>query len=75
VEAIDTPIGSIPTPDSLDMTGLDLSDAVLQELLRVDRTEWLKEVEDIRAFFATFNDRLPHALGDEADALKRRLTT
>src|SRR5512138_2848674 len=40
VDAIDTPIGHVPTPDSLDMTGLQLSDAVLQELLRVDRAEW-----------------------------------
>ncbi len=75
VDAIATPIGHIPTPDSLDMTGLDLSPAVTQELLRVDRAEWLKEVEDIREFFATFNDRLPHALRDEADSLHRRLMT
>ena len=47
----------------------------LQELLRVDRTEWLKEVEDVQVFFATFNDRLPHALRDEADSLHRRLLT
>jgi len=74
-DAIATPIGYVPTPDGLDMTGLDLSDAVVKELLRVDRQEWLAEVEDIRAFFATFNDRIPHALQDEADSLQRRLMT
>jgi phosphoenolpyruvate carboxykinase (GTP) len=73
VDAIATPIGHIPALDSLDMTGLDMSPSVTQELLRVDRTEWLQEVEDIRAFFATFNDRLPHALRDEVDSLHRRL--
>jgi phosphoenolpyruvate carboxykinase (GTP) len=74
-EAIATPIGHVPTPDSLDMTGLDLSPAVMQELLRVDRQEWLGEVQDVRNFFSTFNNRVPHALEDEIDSLQRRLMT
>ncbi|HON68381.1 MAG TPA: phosphoenolpyruvate carboxykinase domain-containing protein, partial [Phycisphaerae bacterium] len=74
-DAIATPIGYVPTLDSLDMTGLHLSPAVLQELLRVDRQEWLEEVESIRQFFDTFDGRIPHALRDEVDALQRRLLT
>jgi len=73
VDAIATPIGHIPTAGSLDMTGLDLSDSVMQELLRVDRTEWLKETDDVQSYFSTFGDRMPHALRDEADSLRRRL--
>jgi len=75
VDGVATPIGYVPTPESLDMTGLELSPAVMDELLRVDRDEWLKEIELIREFFGKFNDRLPHALRDEADSLHRRLTT
>ena len=74
-EAIATPIGYIPEPDALDMTGLDLSPGVMQELLRVDRDEWSREVQQVREFFSLFGDRLPHALRDETDSLARRLTT
>ena len=70
-----TPIGYVPTPDSLDLTGLNLTEEVLQELLTVDREAWLKETQDIEEFYKRFNDKLPHALQDELASLKRRLTT
>jgi phosphoenolpyruvate carboxykinase (GTP) len=70
-----TPIGYVPTPDSLDLTGLNLTEEVLQELLTVDREAWLKETQDIEEFYKTFNEKLPHALRDELASLKRRLTT
>ena len=72
-EAVATPIGYVPTPDSLDMTGLDLPPKVMEELLSVDRQAWLQEVNSIKEFFATFGDRLPHALEDEHESLHRRL--
>jgi len=74
-DAVASPIGYLPTPGSLDLTGLDLSPNVVEELLRVDRKEWLGEVADIREFFKKFGDRLPHALEDELDSLERRLST
>ncbi len=74
-EATATPIGYIPTPDSLDLTGLNLTDEVLQELLTVDREAWLRETQDIEEFYKKFNNKLPHALRDELESLKRRLTT
>ncbi len=73
-EAQATPIGYVPTPDSLDLTGLTLSQAVIDELLSVDVAAWKEEVAAIRKFFATFGDRMPHALIDELDSLERRLT-
>jgi phosphoenolpyruvate carboxykinase (GTP) len=74
-EAVATPVGYVPTPESLDLGGLDLPEGVLQELLTVDRKAWLQETEDISEFFEKFNDRLPHALRDELDSVKRRLAT
>ena len=73
-EAIATPIGFIPTPDSLDLTGLELPPKVIEELLRVDRQQWLEEADSVAEFFAQFDDRLPHALVDELESLRRRLT-
>jgi phosphoenolpyruvate carboxykinase (GTP) len=68
-----TPIGYVPLPQSLDRTRLDISDGILEDLLHVDAGAWQQEVKDIREFFGTFGDRLPHALEDELDSLERRL--
>jgi phosphoenolpyruvate carboxykinase (GTP) len=68
-----TPIGFVPTKESLDLSGLDLPDKTVEKLLKVDPDTYLCEVQDIRQFFEKFGDRLPHALVDEADALERRL--
>jgi len=73
-DAVPTPIGYVPTPGSLDLTGLTLSEKVIEELLAVDPAEWRQEVESIREFFKQFGERLPHALIDELDSLDRRLT-
>ena len=35
-EAVDTPIGRVPAAGAIDTTGLDISDAVMDELLSVD---------------------------------------
>ena len=59
-EAAATPIGYVPTADSLDLTGLGLPRTMMEELLRVDNEEWLKETDGITEFFKKFGDRLPH---------------
>jgi len=67
-----TPIGYVPTQDALDMTGLNLSKGVMKELLSVDPDAWLKEADDIEAFFDTLGPRLPWELRNELEALRRR---
>ena len=73
-EAEETPIGLIPSKGALNVEGLDLSDADLDELLKVDSTDWRNEVPLIREHFATFGDRLPPELAQEIDDLERRLS-
>jgi phosphoenolpyruvate carboxykinase (GTP) len=72
-EAIETPVGYVPTPESLDTSGLDLSEDDLRQVLRVDVDEWRAEVPDINAWFERFGDKLPGVLWAELDALKARL--
>ncbi|MHB1585084.1 MAG: phosphoenolpyruvate carboxykinase (GTP) [Acidimicrobiales bacterium] len=72
-EAVETPIGLVPAPGSIDIEGLDVSKEDLEELLRVDADEWRAEVPLIRQHYATFGDRLPEALADALDDLERRL--
>jgi phosphoenolpyruvate carboxykinase (GTP) len=73
--ATETPVGAVPTPDSLNLDGLALSRADLQTLLRVDRDEWADEVPEIRSFFDRFGDRLPAELRQNLDALAHELST
>lgn len=71
--AVETPIGRVPAPGALDISGLDLSSEELQELFRVDRDPWLSEVANIRSFYEIFGSRLPRQLKEELDALQSRL--
>jgi len=72
-EAVDTPIGRLPAPGSLDVSGLDLTQAQLDLLLTVDTEIWRKEAALVPAFYERFGDRLPAALWAELEALKARL--
>jgi phosphoenolpyruvate carboxykinase (GTP) len=72
-EANETPIGAVPTAAGLNTEGLALSDATIAELLEVDDAAWRGELPDIEAHYATFGDRLPPALRDELEELRRRL--
>jgi phosphoenolpyruvate carboxykinase (GTP) len=68
-----TPIGYMPSNDAIDRTGLDVSEADMAELLKVDKDEWLKEIASIREHYAKFGDRLPQELVKQLDALEERL--
>ncbi|MHB1485988.1 MAG: phosphoenolpyruvate carboxykinase (GTP) [Acidimicrobiales bacterium] len=72
-KALDTPIGLVPTPGSIQTEGLDIQSGDLDKLLEVNVDEWLDEVPSIQAHFAQFGDRLPAALGDELAGLVKRL--
>ncbi|MBO0827082.1 MAG: phosphoenolpyruvate carboxykinase (GTP) [Streptosporangiales bacterium] len=72
-DARDTAIGRLPTTESLDVSGLDLDDAALAELLDVDREAWRVEAAKIPDHFATFGDHLPPELTAEYEALVNRL--
>jgi len=72
-KAHQTPIGNLPTLDSLDLAGLNLSAESVSQLLSVDVTGWKKEADDIAAYYAKFGDRLPGALRQQLDELRKRL--
>ena len=72
-KAVDTPIGRLPAPDALDLIGLTVQPAALDELLRVDIDGWLAEVPLIREHFERFGDKLPDGLYQELNQLEERL--
>jgi phosphoenolpyruvate carboxykinase (GTP) len=72
-EAVKTAIGYMPTEGAIDTTGLDVSDADMQELLKVNNDEWLREVESIKEHYAKYGSKLPAELKKQLDALEARL--
>jgi phosphoenolpyruvate carboxykinase (GTP) len=72
--AVETPIGHVPTPDALDVTGLDLTQDDVEAVLRVDVDEWKAEIPQVTEWFEKFGDKLPGVLWAELDALKARLS-
>ncbi len=71
--AVDSPIGSLPGEGALNVDGLELDEAALTELFRVDPVAFEAEADDIEAFFATFGDRMPVELMRQLTLLRDRL--
>ena len=69
----ETPIGNVPTPDALDMTGLDLAPGVMEELLKVNPEDWRDEADEVKAFFDGLGPSMPSELCNELKALRHRL--
>jgi phosphoenolpyruvate carboxykinase (GTP) len=71
--AVETPVGHVPTPDSLDTDGLGMTDEQIAAVLAVDAQEWQAEIPQIAEWFDKIGDMLPTTMRDELDTLKRRL--
>ncbi|TQR83098.1 phosphoenolpyruvate carboxykinase (GTP) [Mycobacterium hodleri] len=68
-----TPIGIVPTAADLDLDGLDVDAADVDEALAVNPDEWRKELPLIEEWFSFVGEKLPTGIKDEFDALKTRL--
>ncbi|MGA5543023.1 phosphoenolpyruvate carboxykinase (GTP) [Mycobacterium sp. NPDC051198] len=68
-----TPIGIVPTAADLDLDGLDVDPADVDEALAVNAEEWKAELPLIEEWFEFVGEKLPTGIKDEFDALKHRL--
>ena len=73
--AHETPIGYVPTPDALDLVGLDLSPSTVEALLSVVPDHWSEDYTQLGAFLRQFGERLPDGIRRQYAALGRRLGT
>ena len=64
-EAQDTPIGYLPKPEDLDLSGLDVDDSTLEQLLTVDTAAWRQEMEAVGQYFDEYEQRVPELLAAE----------
>jgi len=72
-EAVETSIGYLPAPGTIDTEGLDIKAGDMTGLLLVDRDGWRAELPGIVEYFSQFGNRLPAAISTQAEALRRRL--
>ncbi len=72
--AAETPIGFVPTPESIDLSGLKGVDPqTMKDLLSVDPDAWQDDLVSQREFFEKFGDRLPENIWQQYRALEQRL--
>ncbi|MCU1489934.1 MAG: Phosphoenolpyruvate carboxykinase [Acidimicrobiaceae bacterium] len=72
-DAVQSPIGWIPTLDAIDLDGLEMAEGDMATLLDVDPLEWKSEVRLIASYHEQFEDHLPVELSRQLDALEERL--
>ncbi|WP_024832890.1 phosphoenolpyruvate carboxykinase (GTP) [Ruminiclostridium josui] len=73
-KAVKTEIGYMPTEDAIDVEGLNVSAEDMKELLKVNKEEWLKEVESIKAHYETYDiNKVPAELKKQLADLEARL--
>lgn len=73
VEGIETCCGIIPKKADIDLTGLEISDEYMDELLKVDPSEFKEEVESVQEFYNQFGDKLPERLQKQIDEMRNRI--
>jgi len=72
-DAVETPIGHLPTLDALNFEGLELTEDAIATLLRVDIQGWLAEIPLIESYYQQFGTNVPPALFDQLQRLSERL--
>jgi len=70
----DTPIGTVPAVEDLDLDGLDIDGDDVARALAVDAAEWRQELALIEEWFEFVGDKLPTGVKDEFEALRQRLS-
>jgi len=72
-DAQDTPIGHLPAPADLNLSGLDVGTEAMRELTSVNAGAWQQEIAGFRGYLADYGDRVPAVLWAELDDVARRL--
>ena len=73
VDAVETPIGYVPKVEDLQLEGLDIDEATIKELLRVEPDWWKEDIVNIKEFYELVGDHVPAEMYEELTALEKRL--
>lgn len=68
-----TAVGIVPTHDSIDLSGLDVTKEQVEELFSINKQFWLDEANELKAFFDEYvNESTPESIYDQIEQLKKR---
>ena len=70
---VNTPIGLLPTENSINISGLEISAQTMNGLLEVDAVAWGAEMDEIRSYLEAYGERLPPKLLGELDHVSSAL--
>ncbi|MCB0320289.1 MAG: phosphoenolpyruvate carboxykinase (GTP), partial [Bdellovibrionales bacterium] len=71
--AVESPLGYQPTVDALNTAGLAINSEQLQELLAVDKADWVEELQSQAEFLGSIGEKLPSEMLAQYEDLKKRL--
>jgi phosphoenolpyruvate carboxykinase (GTP) len=74
-QATDTPIGFVPTLDSIDTLDLAVDDDTMRAVLSVDSEAWREEIPLIEKHFGFIGAHLPNEMRDQLADLEKRLAS
>ena len=73
-EAAESPFGYMPTYQDINWNGLDdFAADTFSEIMDIDREAGKQEVEELKGYFETFEDRLPEEMEIQRQAFSERL--
>ncbi len=74
VGRVESPIGWLPNPEDIDITGLEgVTVDTIRELLYVDKELWHEEAAGIREYYEQFGDKLPLPMLESVKYMDARL--
>ena len=72
-DAVESAIGYLPRVEDIEIDGLDITEDTIKDLLTVDTSAWLEDVEGIKAFYDQIGASVPAELHSQLKALEARL--
>jgi phosphoenolpyruvate carboxykinase (GTP) len=73
VGASEAAIGNLPLIEDLNLDGLQITDAQLAEIFRVDQVAWKQEADLTENYFDQFGEHLPAAMTRQLEVLRSKL--
>ncbi len=74
VDAEELAIGYLPKPDTIDVSGLDVSADTMEQLLNVDPRQWREEMANFGEYLESYGERLPARLHTEHQKILQALS-
>jgi len=71
--AVKTPIGFIPKPGVLDVSGLNVTPDAIKELFKIDKAEWQNDLGSLKKFLSQFGEKVPNGIKEELNNLDERI--